>query len=169
MLSELMIAAALVLEYRSATIFSQHLYLGTFSRPRAIAYDRKHTEIWVADTGNGAVAVFRPDGGELYSFSSRQYLHDPVRVAVAPNGGVAVVEGDRTHIRLFNYRGIYKGDVALSGIDGTPMIGAVTYDNDGKLYVADNRSAQIFIYDPDGNRIEIIQWLWPYSSEENRR
>jgi catechol 2,3-dioxygenase-like lactoylglutathione lyase family enzyme len=26
---------------------------------------------------------------------------------------------------------------------------------------------RFFIADPDGNRIEIIQWLWPYSSEEN--
>lgn len=23
------------------------------------------------------------------------------------------------------------------------------------------------VHDWDGNRIEIIQWLWPYSSEEN--
>jgi catechol 2,3-dioxygenase-like lactoylglutathione lyase family enzyme len=28
---------------------------------------------------------------------------------------------------------------------------------------------RFFIYDPDGNRIEIIQWLRPYSSEENAR
>jgi glyoxylase I family protein len=28
---------------------------------------------------------------------------------------------------------------------------------------------RFFIYDPDGNRIEIIQWLRPYSSEENQR
>jgi catechol 2,3-dioxygenase-like lactoylglutathione lyase family enzyme len=28
---------------------------------------------------------------------------------------------------------------------------------------------RFFIYDPDGNRIEIIQWLRPYNSEENRR
>ncbi|MCI0684052.1 MAG: VOC family protein [Gemmataceae bacterium] len=26
---------------------------------------------------------------------------------------------------------------------------------------------RFFIHDPDGNRIEIIQWLRPYSSEEN--
>lgn len=26
---------------------------------------------------------------------------------------------------------------------------------------------RFFIFDPDGNRIEIIQWLRPYSSEEN--
>ena len=26
---------------------------------------------------------------------------------------------------------------------------------------------RFFIHDPDGNRIEIIQWLHPYSSEEN--
>jgi catechol 2,3-dioxygenase-like lactoylglutathione lyase family enzyme len=28
---------------------------------------------------------------------------------------------------------------------------------------------RFFIHDPDGNRIEIIHWLRPYSSEENRR
>jgi catechol 2,3-dioxygenase-like lactoylglutathione lyase family enzyme len=28
---------------------------------------------------------------------------------------------------------------------------------------------RFFIRDPDGNRIEIIQWLRPYSSEENAR
>jgi catechol 2,3-dioxygenase-like lactoylglutathione lyase family enzyme len=26
---------------------------------------------------------------------------------------------------------------------------------------------RFFIFDPDGNRIEIVQWLRPYSSEEN--
>src|SRR5262245_15463580 len=26
---------------------------------------------------------------------------------------------------------------------------------------------RFFIHDPDGNRIEVIQWLRPYSSEEN--
>jgi catechol 2,3-dioxygenase-like lactoylglutathione lyase family enzyme len=30
-------------------------------------------------------------------------------------------------------------------------------------------SDRFFIRDPDGNRIEIIQWLRPYSSEENAR
>jgi catechol 2,3-dioxygenase-like lactoylglutathione lyase family enzyme len=28
---------------------------------------------------------------------------------------------------------------------------------------------RFFIHDPDGNRIEIIQWLRPYDSEENAR
>jgi len=159
MASRLLMATLLLstaLEYRTVTIFNQHLYLGTFTRPRAIAYDAKHAELWLADTGNGAISVFRPDGAELYSFTSKQYLRDPVRVAIAPNGGVAVVEGNRARIRLFNYRGVYKGDVALSGIEGTPLqtplIGAVTYDGEGKLYVADNHSGQIFIYDPDGRK-----------------
>jgi catechol 2,3-dioxygenase-like lactoylglutathione lyase family enzyme len=26
---------------------------------------------------------------------------------------------------------------------------------------------RFFIFDPDGNRIEIIQWLWPYDPAEN--
>jgi catechol 2,3-dioxygenase-like lactoylglutathione lyase family enzyme len=28
---------------------------------------------------------------------------------------------------------------------------------------------RFFIHDPDGNRIEVIQWLRPYSSQENAR
>ena len=140
------------LDYRTVTIFNQHLYLGTFSRPRAIAFDAKQRELWIGDTGNGAVSVFRPDGAELYSFSSRRYLHEPVRIAVAPDGGIAVVEGDRRHVRLFNYRGVYRQDVDLSAVEGTPVIGAVTYDSEGKLYVADNQSAQIYVFDPDGRK-----------------
>ncbi len=152
----LLIAAGMAAEepfgYKSVAIFNQHLYLGTFSRPHAIAFDAKHQELWVADTGNATMSVFRTDGGELYSFSSARYLHDPVRIAVAPRDNIAVVEGDRRHVRLFNYRGVYNGDLDLKGIDGQPIIGAVTYDSDGRLYVADNQSAQIFVFDPDGRK-----------------
>ena len=138
------------LEYRSRTMFNQHLYFGSFSRPRALAFDRAHEELWVADSGNGIVGVFRPDGAELFSFASKRYVRDPVRVAVTPNGMLAVVEGDRARVRLFSYRGVYKGDVELPGIGEKPVIGAIAYDADGNLYVGENRSAQVFVYRPDG-------------------
>jgi DNA-binding beta-propeller fold protein YncE len=131
-------------------LFNQHLYYGTFARPRAVAYDRKHNEIWIADSGNGLVGIFRPDGAELYSFSSKEYLRDPVRLAISPTGDVAVIEGDRKHVRLFDYRGGYEGDVALTGIGDKPVLGAIAWDANGRFYVADNRSSQIFVYGRDG-------------------
>ena len=131
-------------------LFNQHLYYGTFSKPRGIAFDPVQNEIWVADTGNGLIGIYRPDGAELFSFASKEFLRDPVRVAIAPGGGVVVIEGDRTHVRRFDYRGTYKGDVALAGVGEKPIFGAVTYDSSGNLYVADNKSAQMFVYAPDG-------------------
>ncbi|HEX7193081.1 MAG TPA: 6-bladed beta-propeller [Thermoanaerobaculia bacterium] len=138
------------LEYRSVAMFNQHLYYGSFSSPHAICFDRAHGEVWVADSGNGILGVYKPNGTELYSFTSKQYLRDPVRIAVNPKGMVAVVEGNHTSIRLFSYRGEYKGDVPLKGIGEKPVIGAVAYDSDGNLYVGENRSAQIFVYTAEG-------------------
>lgn len=138
------------LEYRSVMMFNQHLYYGTFTRPHGVTFDREHNELWVADSGNGLIGVYRPDGAELFAFSSKQYLRDPVRVAVAPKGLIAVVEGDHSHVRLFNYRGNYKGDLAMPGTGDKPIVGAMTYDAEGNLYVGENRSSQVFVYRPDG-------------------
>lgn len=138
------------LEYRPGGMFNQHLYCGTFSRPRGVAIDRERGEVWVADSGNGLIGIYQPNGAEVYSFGSKEYLRDPVRIAIAPKGSLAVVEGDHTHVRLFNYRGNYKGDLTLAGIGEKPIIGAIAYDNDGQLYVAENRSSQIFVYRADG-------------------
>ena len=138
------------LMYRSVAMFNQHLYYGTFKSPHAVCFDRAHGEVWVADSGNGLLGVYKPNGTELYSFGSKKYLRDPVRLAITPKGLIAVIEGNRTSIRLFSYRGEYKGDIPLIGIGEKPVIGAIAYDSDGNLYVGENRSAQIFVYAPDG-------------------
>jgi DNA-binding beta-propeller fold protein YncE len=137
-------------EYTPLFMFNQHLYYGTFNRPRGVAIDREHGEVWVADSGNGLIGIYQPNGAEIFSFGSRQYLRDPARIAIAPKGSVVIVEGDRTHVRLFSYRGEYKGDLKLPGIGDKPIIGALAYDGDGQLFVAENRSSQIFVYRPDG-------------------
>ena len=131
-------------------MFNQHLYYGTFSRPRAVVFDREHKEIWIADSGNNLIAIFRPDGTELFSFSSKEYLRDPARIAVSPKGKLLVIEGDRAHVRAFNYRGNYMGDLVLDGIDKKPIFGAIAFDRNGYLYVGENRTAQVFVYAPDG-------------------
>ncbi len=145
--AEVVLAAVI---YKSLLMFNQHLYYGSFSRPRAIAYDREHKEVWVADSANGLISVHRPDGAELYAFGSKRYLRDPRRIAVAPKDMIAVIEGDHAHVRLFDYRGVYKGEVKLDGIGEKPVIGAIVYDESGNLYVGENRSAQVFVYRPDG-------------------
>jgi len=139
-------------ELRSVGMFNQHLYFGDFSAPRGLAFDRVHDELWVADTGRNLIGVFRPDGVSLYSFFSREHLHDPVRIAVAPDGHVLILDRDRSRIHSFNYRGVGKGDLALADLPKNVEIGAVAFDGDGNLYVGENRSGQIFVFSAAGKK-----------------
>lgn len=136
---------------RPLFMFNQSLYHGTYSRPRALAYDPKHDELWVADAGTGRIGIHRTDGVELFSFTSHEYLRNPGRIAVRPSGGVAVLEGKRDRVRVFNYRGDYGGELTLAGLGDEPMIGAIAYDAEGHLYVGENRTSQVFVYRPDGS------------------
>lgn len=138
------------LTYRPVAVFNQHLYYGAFSRPRAVAYDREHKEVWIADSGHGVVSIHRPDGGELFAFVPKD-VTEPIRIALAPNGRVALVDTGHGKIRLFDYRGTPKGDLKLTGVGEKPVIGAIAFDADGNAYVGENRSRQIFVYRPDGS------------------
>jgi len=138
------------LDYRPAFLFNQHLYRGTMSRPRALAYDRERRELWVAETDGGVVGVFNSKGVELFSFTSKTFLRDPARIAVTPDGSLAVIEGQRRELQLFSYRGEHLGTVPLEKIGEKPSLGAVAYDRTGNLFVGDNASSQIFVYAPSG-------------------
>lgn len=136
--------------YRALGAFNERLYLGTFSRPRGLAMDRERNEIWVADAGSSIMSVHGLDGIELYSFQSASKLIDPVRATVSPRGRLLVIEGDRSVVRVFNYRGEYLSDLELPGIGEKPIIGALAHAPDGLLYVGENRSSQVFVYDGEG-------------------
>jgi DNA-binding beta-propeller fold protein YncE len=137
-------------EARPVAMFNQHLYYGSLSRPLGLAFDREHDELWVADSANGLIGIFRADGAELFAFGSRERLREPARVTIAPGGNVVVIEGDRSVARRFNYRGEYLGDLVIPEIGAKPVIGAIAYDQAGNVYVGDNRSSQVFIVRSDG-------------------
>ncbi len=137
-------------EGRSVLMFNQHLYFGSLVRPRALAYDREHDEVWVADAATGRIGIYRADGSEVFSFSSRQYLRDVSRIALSPNDELAVLEADRSKIRRFSYRGEYLGDVDLPPAEHKRVLAAIAYDASGSLYVADNATAEVFVFSASG-------------------
>ena len=137
-------------DVKPVAMFNQHLYYGTFARPHGIAVDPERGEVWVADSGNGLIGIFSREGAELYAFASKEYLREPVRIVIAPGGNVAVIEGDRAHVRVFNYRGNYKNDLDLTALGPKPIVGAIAYDSAGNLYIGENRTCQVFVFAANG-------------------
>jgi DNA-binding beta-propeller fold protein YncE len=134
---------------RPVALFDKHLYEGSFAEPRGIFFDPAAQEVWVADTRNGRVGVFTPDGVPLFSFGATDRLREPVRLAVAKSGDVYVLGIDRSRIERFSYRGEYLGALQLPGVPAKPVFGTLTVDADGNLWVGENETGQVLAFSPD--------------------
>lgn len=133
---------------RPTAIVTEHLYEGQFLEPASVCFDAKTREFWVADTKNNLIGVFTADGVPLFSFGSDE-LREPNRVAVDGVGRVYVVDNDRARIKVFSYRGEYRGPLDLPGLGPKVSFGAIAFDADGNLYVGENESCQVLVYGPD--------------------
>ena len=128
---------------RPVALFDQHLYEGALAEPRGVFFDRAANEVWVADTKNGRIGVFTPDGVPLFSFGQTDHLREPVRLAVAKNGDVYVLGIERAKIERFSYRGEYLGPLQLPGLPEKPVFGTLTVDADGNVWVGENETGQV--------------------------
>jgi DNA-binding beta-propeller fold protein YncE len=144
--------SAPAIEAKPVLMFNQHLYFGGMTRPRALAFDQKTDELWVADSATGRISVHRPDGMELFSFISRQRLRDIARIAVSPAGELAVLDADRARIHRFDYRGGYAGTVDVPEEERKHVFSALAYDARGNLYAGDNASGEVLVFE-DGGRL----------------
>lgn len=136
-------------DIRPIGIISQHLYEGDFAAPRALCFDRKRGELWVADAQSNVIGIFSRDGLPLFAFSAASTLREPTRIAVDPDGRLLAIAADRSRVRVFNYRGTYQGDLDLKSAGDKPNLGAIAFDSNGNLYVGENASAQVLVYDRD--------------------
>jgi DNA-binding beta-propeller fold protein YncE len=142
-------APATRLDLRPIAFFWSHLYDGSFQQPRGIFFDRASGEVWVADTRNGLVGAFTPQGTPLFSFGGKGVLSEPFRAVVAKSGQIYVLDNDRSHVKAFSYRGESLGNLALPSLGEKPAIGTIAMDGDGNLYVGENESGQVLVYGPD--------------------
>ena len=133
---------------RPVALFDQHLYEGALAEPRGIFYDAASKEVWVADTRNGRIGVFTPEGIPLFSFGNTDKLREPIRLAVAKNGEVYVLGIERGRIERFSYRGEYLGPLSLPGVPAKPVFGTIAVDADGNLWVGENETGQVLGFSP---------------------
>lgn len=137
------------LELKPIALITSHLYEGTLRDPRGVFYDAKNDEVWVADTANDLLGVFTPDAMELFACGRNRMVNQPIRVAVDANGRVLVLGADRSKIRVLNSRGEYLNDLKLPNFPEKAVVGTITVDRDGNLYVGENESGQVLVYSKD--------------------
>jgi len=136
------------IELKPVAVLSSHFYEGALRGPRGIFVDGARGEVWVADTGNDLLAAFTPDAMELFACRSAG-VREPIRVVVDAKGRLLVLGDQRAAIRVLTPRGESLPDLDLPGVGKAPVFGTIAGDAQGNLYVGDNESGQVLVYDRD--------------------
>jgi hypothetical protein len=144
---------------------------GMFVFPHNIAVDADGN-VWITDAeakdGRGLQVIkFSPDGKVLMRLGTagvagrdRSHFEQPTAIAIAPNGDIFVGEGhggDRgDRIVKFTKDGKYIKEWGKKGAGPGEfdIVHAMTFDNRGRLLVADRNNNRIQIFDQEGKFIQ---------------
>ncbi len=136
---------------------------GELSDPMGIAWS-SNRHLYVADSDNNRISVFGDDGVFIRSIGDKnmpqgQALQHPTQVFVDPQERIYVLEDhDDGVITVFDHTGRLlkrlNADM-LKKITSSkaPEVGAITIDDTGLLYVADNRNGRVYQIDWEAGRV----------------
>jgi DNA-binding beta-propeller fold protein YncE len=141
------VLAETVIRLRPLATATRHLEEGEMVRPRAVAYDRQADEIWVTDTQNDLLGVFKPNGTPIFATGGGGMLREPWRIAVDPWGDLWVLDVDRTRVVHLDWRGSPFATPVLEGLPEEPAIGAIAIDEEGNLYIGEDNEGRIHVFD----------------------
>jgi len=129
---------------------------GGLSNPMGIAWSANR-RLYVADSGNNRISVFGDDGVFIRSIGDKgmpegQALEHPSQVLVDPQERIYVLEKrDAGVVSVFDHQGKLLKRLsaeALGKISGnSPEVGAISIDDSGLLYIADNANGRVYQID----------------------
>jgi DNA-binding beta-propeller fold protein YncE len=121
----------------------------------SLAVDRQSRELFVADSGDGTVRVYRDNGMEVQCIGGDDKIGNVFGVAVKEDGDLFVLarKDERTVIVHTDFRGQLIAPLALQGVpdgfaEGFKATG-IRYA-DGKLYIVDHGGLKVLVTDADG-------------------
>jgi sugar lactone lactonase YvrE len=137
----------------------------SLKEPMGVAVNKKGF-IFVADTGNGRIQVYYPNGKFAWVFggkdnkasdkkSKEEILNYPYGLAVLDNGNVLVADAGTRKVLEFTPKGSFVKTLLPS--DGTLRPGSATKGQDGKIYVSDLGGHQVLVLDGAGKLLEKIK------------
>lgn len=143
--------------YYTVAVTLEHLDGTAFRTPRGVYYDPWFDEIFVADSGNGLIAIFDRQGVPKFSFSPGRSQESPVAVTTDPEGEIYVLNAGATRIVVFDYRGRPAREIPLDPVDREPIqASGMARGPDGNLYVLDTGGRRILVLSLQGEMIRII-------------
>ena len=118
---------------------------GALLNPMGLVYS--DNKLFVADAGNGRIAVYDDYGNYQFSFGE-EYLEYPAAVSVAPDGLVWVADQELDRIFVFSPGGRLIYEFGSSGNDDNRFnnIEALAISAQNMLYVADSGNHRVLIY-----------------------
>src|SRR4051794_33769375 len=112
----------------------------------------------VANAPANAVYRYSSAGEELGHFgtdgSGDGQMHNPLDVAIGPNGDIYVADNGNNRVERFSASGTYVSQIANTALpaafDGFPHTSHLSVDAAGNVYVSDGGNKSIRKFDPSG-------------------
>jgi len=125
--------------------------LNTLEGKPAIASDGR---VFLPDTGNNRVQIFRPDGAYLATFGSygtsgNDKFNGPAGIALHPgNGDIYIADQNNHRVQVYDSSFGYKATLGVTGVSGNDAThfnspSDVAVDASGGIYVADRNNHRI--------------------------
>uniref|UniRef100_A0A1I8IU91 Tripartite motif-containing protein 2 n=1 Tax=Macrostomum lignano TaxID=282301 RepID=A0A1I8IU91_9PLAT len=115
--------------------------------PRGVCVDRDGRVICI-ECKIMRVVIFDSSGVVLKTFKCSR-LQFPNSIAVDGNYRIYISDNRAHCIRVFNYHGVYLGQIGMSGVTNYPI--GVAVRSDGNIVVADNHNNfNVTVFNPQG-------------------
>ncbi|HDZ76874.1 MAG TPA: hypothetical protein ENH41_02170 [Candidatus Omnitrophica bacterium] len=134
---------------------------GELKAPMALAIDSKNEKVYVADSSNYRIQVFKLGGEFLSSIDLNKGIEEgvkkvrPIGIAVSSNGNIYVSDADNNYIRIYSPSGEFISKFGGFGAeDGKFCIPVGLFiDKKDKVYAVDMNNSRVQIFDNQGKFI----------------
>ncbi|PAA51420.1 hypothetical protein BOX15_Mlig030930g3 [Macrostomum lignano] len=122
--------------------------------PRGVCVDRDGRVICI-ECKIMRVVIFDSSGVVLKTFKCSR-LQFPNSIAVDGNYRIYISDNRAHCIRVFNYHGVYLGQIGMSGVTNYPI--GVAVRSDGNIVVADNHNNfNVTVFNPQGQLVQALE------------
>ncbi|MDF1561757.1 MAG: 6-bladed beta-propeller [Deltaproteobacteria bacterium] len=147
-------------EGRFATAYGM---VGDLKKPTGVAIDEERKRLYVADTGNHAIAVFELGSpGKKETIGRRgagpREFNYPTHLTIDPEGNLYVMDAMNFRIQILSpdYDLIHKFGENCDKIPCMPRGKGIGLDSDGNIYVVDAAFNAVMIFDKQGQLLLVF-------------